>query len=193
MNIKDQIPPKIKKKLFLYKDTFDWIFLNNFLSNFPSKRIRRSVLNKIFGAKIEKKVAIYRKCEFRGVDKLKIKSGTSIGHRCIIDAREGLEIGKNVTIATEVMIWTLHHDYNSPTFKTKGNKVLIGNYVWIGSRAIILPGVTIGNNAVVATGAVVTKNINDNEVVGGIPAKVIGHRESKEFDYTPSSYWLPFV
>jgi len=93
-----------------------------------------------------------------------------------LDARRGLVIGNYVNFSSEVMIWTLQHDHNSPTFADKGGKVVIGDRAWISCRAIILPGVTIGEGAVVAAGAVVTKDVAPYTIVGGIPAKEIGKR-----------------
>ncbi|MCR4305614.1 MAG: acyltransferase, partial [Candidatus Daviesbacteria bacterium] len=61
--------------------------------------------------------------------------------------------------------------------------VEIGDYVFIGPRAIILPGVKIGKGAVVAAGAVVTKNVQENMIVGGVPAEVIGERKVKDLHY----------
>ena len=62
--------------------------------------------------------------------------------------------------------------------KAQGMPVNIGNDVWIGGNCTILPGVTIGNNVVIAAGAVVTKDVPDNSVVGGVPAKVIKQIEN---------------
>lgn len=69
------------------------------------------------------------------------------------------------------MIWTLHHDYNDIHFGVKGGRVEIGDYSWICSCAIILPGVKIGERSVVAAGAVVCKDVEPYSIVGGVPAK----------------------
>ena len=161
-----------------------WFVLNNILSSFPSKHVRMFIL-RLLGADIAPKVPIFGGCEYRDVKGLHIKEGSSIGHRCILDARKGLFIGKNVCIATEVMFWTLHHDYNSSDFRAVGAPVEIGEYAWICSRAIILPGVKIGKGAVVASGAVVTKDVEPFTIVGGIPAKKIGMRKEMDYDYVP--------
>jgi acetyltransferase-like isoleucine patch superfamily enzyme len=95
-----------------------------------------------------------------------------------LDARSGLTIGENVNLSNEVMIWSLHHDYNDPDFAAIGAPVIIEDYAWLCSRCIILPGVTIGKGAVVAAGAVVSRNVLPYTVVGGIPAKVIASRSS---------------
>jgi acetyltransferase-like isoleucine patch superfamily enzyme len=91
------------------------------------------------------------------------------------------------------MIWTMHHDYNDLNFKAIGGPVIVEDYAWICSRAIILPGVTIGEGAVIAAGSVVTKDVAAWTVVGGVPAKKISVRERKNYDYTPNEYWIPFV
>ncbi len=94
-----------------------------------------------------------------------------------------MEIGENAVIAYEAIIWTLNHDYNDIHFCGKGAPVKIGAYAWICSRSIILPGVCVGEGAVVASGAVVTKDVPPYTVVAGIPAKVIGYREKKNYAY----------
>jgi acetyltransferase-like isoleucine patch superfamily enzyme len=140
---------------------------------------------KRFGVVVSGRVAMYAGFEIRNPRGLVFLGDASIGPRVLLDARSGLVIGKNVTISTHAMIWTLHHDYNDPDFKVVGGSVRIGDYAWIGSGAIILPGVEIGEAAVVAAGAVVTKNVDPYSVVGGVPAKKIGERERKQYRYSP--------
>lgn len=93
-----------------------------------------------------------------------------------------LQIGNCVDIAQDVRIWTLQHDYNSPSYEAKGKPVHINDYAWIASGATILPGITIGEGAVVATGSVVTKNVESYTIVAGVPARPIGTR-SKNLNY----------
>jgi acetyltransferase-like isoleucine patch superfamily enzyme len=178
--------------IFSFKISLDWILLNWIIAIIPSIRIRKFFL-KVLGAKLSRSCCIYAGCEFRKVRGLEIASGTSIGHRNILDARSGLRIGKNVVTATEVMIWSLHHDYNDLDFKAVGAPVVIEDFVWIGSRAIILPGVTVGKCAVVAAGAVVTKDVPEYSIVGGVPAKVIGKRDSHKFEYIPTAFKMHFI
>ena len=101
----------------------------------------------------------------------------------MLDGRCGLTIGKSAVIAYESIIWTLNHDYNDIHFAAKGGPVNIGEYAWVCSRSIILPGINIGMGAVVASNAVVTKDVPDFAIVAGVPAKIIGYRERKEYDY----------
>ena len=95
----------------------------------------------------------------------------------------GVIIGNNVDIAQETNIWTEQHDYNSPTYKPVCKEVIIEDYVWLASRVTVLPGVHIGRGAVVASGAVVTKDVPPLAIVAGIPAKIIGYRKEEALQY----------
>ncbi|MGF7040659.1 acetyltransferase-like isoleucine patch superfamily enzyme [Mucilaginibacter lappiensis] len=152
----------------------------------------RILLLRILKAKINWRVGIYRGFEIRSPWKLKIGKGSVVGHNALLDARMGLTIGCNVNISNEVMIWTLHHDYNDANFAQIGQAVIIEDYVWLCSRCIILPGVTIGRGAVVAAGAVVTKSVPPYTVVGGVPAKQITKR-NEGLIYNLSDAVLPII
>jgi acetyltransferase-like isoleucine patch superfamily enzyme len=89
-----------------------------------------------------------------------------------------------------VWIWTLEHDPQSPAFATTGGPVVIEDYAWVSCRTVILPNVRIGRGAVVAAGAVVTRDVPDYAIVGGVPAKVIGER-SRDLNYE-LSWYQPF-
>ena len=97
-----------------------------------------------------------------------------INSGCRFQDQGGIYIGDNVLIGHNVVIATLNHNENP---EKRGNlipsKVEIGNDVWIGSNVTITPGVTIGDNAIVGAGAVVTKDVEKNTVVAGVPAKYI--------------------
>lgn len=96
-----------------------------------------------------------------------------INHSAILSASGGIEFQDGVSVAPGVRIATINHDFNNRhTIYTYG-KVTIKKNAWIGMNVTICPGVTIGENAVIAAGAVVTKDVPDNAVVGGSPAKVI--------------------
>jgi len=87
-----------------------------------------------------------------------------------------VNIGNNVMIGPNVDIYTVNHPMTAKgrwEYQAKGEAVNIGNDVWIAGKVTITPGVTIGNNVVVAAGAVVTQDVPDDVLVGGVPAKII--------------------
>ena len=88
------------------------------------------------------------------------------------------------------MIYTLQHDIDSSIFDVIGGPVIIEDYVYIGPRVIILPGVRIGYGAVIAAGAVVTDDVPTFAVVGGVPAHYIRER-NHNLDYRPD-FAMPF-
>lgn len=140
----------------------------------PLRRLVCSIVMRQFG----KSSAIYRNVELRSPYRISIGEGTVVNKNCLLDGRGGrLIIGNNVDIAQEVNIWTEQHDYNSPSYASTGAEVVIEDYVWIASRVTILPGVKIGRGAVVASCAVVTKDVPPLAIVAGVPAKIIGWRE----------------
>ena len=105
-----------------------------------------------------------------------------INFGCLFDGRKfHVRTGHDVSIGPEASILTLGHDPQSTEFADRGGDVIIGNRVWIGYRALILPGVTIGEGAVVGAGAVVTKDVEPFTIVGGNPAKKIGDRNGRVF------------
>lgn len=158
----------------------------------PSKHFRRWMLNIYKDVAISKGVPIYHGCQYwRGP--MEIKEGVNLGFSCQLDARRGLYIGRNACLASGVWIWTLHHDYNATNFDAVGGAVYIGDYAWLCSRCTILPNIRIGEGAVIASGAVVTKDVEPWTVVGGVPAKVIGYREKKQYDYVPGKVWIPLI
>ena len=150
-------------------------YILELVMHFPSYGLRIFFL-KIWIKKIGKHTAISRNVEFKSPQYITIGSNTTINSKAIIDGRGGLIIGDNVDIAEYANIWTLEHDYNSPNYDAISGKVVIEDYVWIASRATILPGVTIGKGAVVAAGSIVTKDVPAYTVVAGVPAKKIGKR-----------------
>ncbi len=133
--------------------------------------------------KMKGKNVILEGFHIRNPKGITLDGGVNIGPKVLLDGRCGLSIGKSAVIAYEAIIWTLNHDYNDIHFAAKGGPVKIGEYAWICSRSIILPGISIGKGAVVASNAVVTKDVPDYAIVAGVPAKIIGHREIKEYDY----------
>ena len=145
----------------------------------PLRRLACRLLMKRFDASS----AIHRNVDLRSPYRIIVGAHTNINKRCVLDGRGGLKIGDNVDIAQETNIWTEQHDYNSPTYKSVCKEVIIEDYVWLASRVTVLPGVHIGRGAVVASGAVVTKDVPPLAIVAGIPAKIIGYRKEEALQY----------
>lgn len=156
----------------------------------PSHVLRRILYRRLFRIRIGKQSSIHWRARFRQPSKLVIGDNCVIGEFALIDARSGVTIGNNVNIGGEVNIFTLEHDPDSPTFDVKGGPVIIEDYVYIGSRVVILPAVRLGYGAVVATGAVVTRDVPPYHIVGGVPAKFIRER-SQDLSYR-LDFALPF-
>lgn len=148
----------------------------------PSHGIRK-FFYRLAGVKIGSGSAIHMHPTFYKPVNISIGSDSIVGERTVLDGRDKLHIGNHVDIASEVMIYNAEHDVQSEDFHAIGAPVIIEDYVFIGPRAIILPGVTVGKGAVVGAGAVVTKNVEPFTIVGGVPAKVIGERGIKEPHY----------
>ena len=115
-------------------------------------------------------------CTFDAARGLSIGKDSVINARCRLDTRGGIHIGNAVSISQEVIILTADHDADSTDFAGRNRKVVIEDYVWIGTRAMILPGVNIGRGAIVAAGAVVSKDVEPFTVVAGVPAQCIKKR-----------------
>ena len=141
----------------------------------PSGWLRGRIF-RLFGGNLGCCARICYGVEIRGFGRIIIGESSLIGTNSIIDGRGLLEIGSNVNISSEVMIWTLKHDHSDSAFRVISSKVRIEDRVWIGPRAIILPGVTIGKEAIVCAGAVVTRSVERRAIVAGVPARPIGNR-----------------
>jgi acetyltransferase-like isoleucine patch superfamily enzyme len=100
-----------------------------------------------------------------------IGNNTTINKYIDLDGRGGLIIGNNVSISAYCKIITASHDPNASDFKYITKPVSIEDYVWVGTSAIILPGVTLKRGCIVASGSIVTKNVAEYEIVAGNPAK----------------------
>ena len=180
-----------KKQISRYYTSIYWICIR-LLSIIPSQYLRKLILKYIFRMNLSLTSILYGGFKIIKANKIEINAHSVIGHNVTLDGRSGIYIGRNVNISSEVMIWTKQHDYNDSNFKIVGGKVIIEDFVWISARAIILPGVNIGEGAIIAAGSVVTKNILPYSIVAGVPARNIGKREGS-LNYNPSKPFLPFI
>ncbi len=154
----------------------------HYVGKVPFHHYRR-FFYKIFGMKIGRGSAIHMNLRIYNPFNIQIGEDSIIGEDSVLDGRDRLKIGNHVDIATGVMIYNAEHDVKDPSFRAINAPVVIEDYVFIGPRAIILPGVTVKKGAVVGAGAVVTKDVEENSIVGGVPAKQIGTRDIKDLNY----------
>lgn len=117
-------------------------------------------------------------CDFG--NRVKFGKGVFINHSAILSASGGIEFEDGVMVAPGVRIATINHDMNERHTTYTYGKVTIKKNAWLGMNVTICPGVTVGRYAVVAAGAVVTKDVPDYAVVGGVPAKVIRMQDPAE-------------
>lgn len=172
---------KIVSRLYNYILDIELLIVR--IAGFVPLHSFRWLIYLLAGVKIGKGAHIHMGAQFFYPAGISIGDGTIIGQGAFLDGRDKLVIGNHVDIASEVMIYNSEHDLEAEDFAATVAPVEIGDYVFIGPRVIILPGVRIGRGVVVAAGAVVTKDVPDFAIVGGIPATVIGERKNKDPHY----------
>lgn len=158
------------------------LMLLRWVGYFPSHSLRR-FFYQMSGIKLGKGTKIHMWANFFKPSGISIGEDTLIGDHCFLDGRASLKIGDHTDITSQVLIYNSEHDLEAEDFKALVAPVEIGDYVFIGPRAIILPGVKIGDGAVIAAGAVVIKDVVPFAIVGGVPAKEIGQRNLKNPHY----------
>lgn len=168
------LPGKVKRRVLWIWDDLR-LYLLTLTGYVPSHHFRNSVYRG-FGMKLSRKSAVAWRARFFCPEGVTIGDYTTVGNDAFLDGREGLVIGACVNIASEVCIYTQEHDIDDPDFRAVGGPVVIEDYAYLGSRVTILPGVRIGVGAVVASGAVVTKDVPPFMLVGGVPARIIRER-----------------
>jgi maltose O-acetyltransferase len=149
---------------------------NEWINKIPSHSVRKWYYRKMMGFHIGPDSNIFMHCTFDSARDFTIGHHSVINAKCRVDARGQITIRDYVSISQEVIILTADHDLDSPDFMGRNRAVVIDDFVWIGTRAVILPGVHVGRGAVIAAGAVVTKDVLPYSVVAGVPAKVVRKR-----------------
>ena len=176
-------------RLFCY-DLF--IYLSTkVVPNIPLSIFRRYYYSAFLKIRLKTNVYFALGSHFASVGNCNIGSNVIINSNVFLDNRGGLFIGDNVSISSQSMIITADHDPQCQLCSTRLSSVSIEDYVFIGSRVTILPGVTIGKGAVIAACSCVTKDVKPFQIVAGIPAKPIKQRNS-ELHYIPD-YFRPII
>jgi acetyltransferase-like isoleucine patch superfamily enzyme len=155
---------------------------NQWIGRMPVGSVRHLFLRGWLGS-LGAGTCVQMGCRFLNGRKVSFGQRNVINLGCLFDGRKfHIRTGDDVSIGPEATILTLGHDPQSPEFVDRGGNVVIGNRVWIGYRALILPGLRIGEGAVVGAGAVVTKDVEPFAIVAGNPARKIGER-NRELRY----------
>jgi acetyltransferase-like isoleucine patch superfamily enzyme len=146
------------------------------VAQIPSHIARLAFYRHVMRFRIGGGSSIFRGGWFDSQDGLTVGVNTTVNQNCRLDTRGGISLGNNVSVSAEFCILTADHDMRSPAAVGRARPVTVGDYVFIGTRAMVLPGVTIGEGAAVAAGAVVTRDVAPHMIVAGVPAKLIGTR-----------------
>ncbi|HWV25399.1 MAG TPA: DapH/DapD/GlmU-related protein [Thermomicrobiales bacterium] len=134
----------------------------------------RALISELIGRPVDETFSVFPPFYADFGKNISLGKDVFINSGCRFQDHGGITIGDRALIGHAVVMATLNHDLAPEKRATiHPRPIVLGNDVWIGANATILPGVTIGDNAVVAAGAVVTKDVPENTIVAGVPAKVL--------------------
>lgn len=185
--------------------SFRYLWINRVKFSFGSKRFFKAWGKRAFSlpemikrnyrrwALVRKGASINENSEIGKVtvdghkNKLTVGAFSFLG-QVIIALHDEVKIGEKVCINDGVRIFTASHDISDPCWNHKKGKVIIEDYAWIASGAIILPGVHIGRGAVVGAGAVVSKSVMAGNIVVGNPARPTSKLRNEVLDYNPCEF-----
>lgn len=158
---------------------------NRVVAHIPSHLIRLFFYRRVMGFSVGRSSYIFMGAWFdnKGEGSFVMGDHSVINQKCRLDNRGAITIGNNVGISADVIILTADHDLQSQTFAGRSRRVSIGDHAFIGTRAMLMPGVNVGRGAAVGAGAIVTRDVAPFTIVAGCPAKPIGRREVSSFDY----------
>ena len=185
-------PPKGASRLWVRSCGDGMVkFLMAWVSRLPAHWLRKAFYRTVFCVEMGPRVVVYQGVIFRAPYRIQIGAGSIIGDHCWLDGREGLSIGENVNLSSEVRIWTGQHQVHADDFAYAGQPVRIEDHAWVSSNVVLLPGVTVGRGAVVAAGAVVTQDVEPLKIVAGVPAKACGTRGSSlRYEFSGEHDWF---
>jgi acetyltransferase-like isoleucine patch superfamily enzyme len=167
------------RKLLVSTYSFIWNVIYFMMEFLPF--IIRYPIYKLMFQSCGNNVHIDFKTYFRYPSQISIGTNVSINRGCSFIAGYKIKNAKiiiknNVSIGPDVCFYAAGHDVDDLHLKDNGAPIIVNEYVWIGGKAIILQGVTLGVGSIVAAGAVVTKDVQPYTIVGGVPAKIIKKR-----------------
>lgn len=146
----------------------------------------RGFFFKFFLKKAGKNLRIQHDFLYRNLRYISVGNNVYIGHHSeILGSKKGIKIGNHVMISQYVLLISSNHAHDNPKIPMDlqpelTEKITIEDDVWVGSHSIILPGVIVHKGAIIAAGSVVTKDVPEYGIVGGVPAKLIRFRFDKK-------------
>lgn len=141
----------------------------------------RALFSRLIGRPVDESFALFPPFHTDCGKNIHIGKNVFINMGCKFQDQGGIFIGDGALIGHNVVLATLNHAMSPDHRGTMvPAPIHIGRKVWIGSNATILPGVTIGDGAIVAAGAVVSRDVPENTIVGGVPARVMRHLSEEE-------------
>jgi putative colanic acid biosynthesis acetyltransferase WcaF len=162
-------PWSMNERLRLLAWEWCWLFFCRWTPK-PFWRWRNFWL-RLFGAQIGRRVFVHQRARIQIPWRIKLGDQACIGDRANLYSLGQIHIGQRVTVAQEAYLCTGTHDFSDPTLPLRIAPITAENDAFIGARAFILSGVTIGSRALIGAGAVVTKNVPADEIWGGNPAQ----------------------
>jgi maltose O-acetyltransferase len=161
-----------------------WV-LNRIVANVPLAAIRLAYYRHVCGIEIGPDSSVWMGAQFTGeaVGRIRIGARCSIGHDSFWVAGAPITLADDVVAGHRVEFYTSDHDPDDPAFTRRDSPIVVEAEAWIGSRAIVLRGVTIGRGAVIAAGAVVTRSVEPYTIVAGNPARLVRARGTTEITH----------
>lgn len=161
---------------------------NDVITHIPLHFLRLNFL-RLFNKNISKSAVIMMHNRMLNFWEIRIGERVVLNQHCLLDCRKyKILIEEDVDIGPYTKIWTLGHLPDSPSHELYGGDVVIQHHVWIASGVTILPDIIIGKGAVIASSSVVTKSVENLQIIGGNPAKFIRMRKNDlkyKLNYAP--------
>ena len=159
-----------------------WYFANVLLLQNPLNPLSslKVLLLRIFGAKVGKGVVLKPSINVKYPWNLRIGDHCWIGEGAWLDSLAPITIGHHVCISQGSYLCTGNHDWSDPAFGLIVKPIVVEDGVWIGARALVMPGVTLGSHSVVTAGSVVTGDTEPRMIYAGNPARALKKREASK-------------
>lgn len=160
-----------------------WLIYKHLISHLPyspGNRLREKILKRILG-RMGEGSHVSTQVSIISPENVFLDERVGVANRVILDGRGGISIGKDSIIGFESIILSCTHKSSSRDIPIRDQgmyqkKISIGEDVWIGARALIMPGVKIGQGAIIGANAVVSRDVEPYAIMGGVPARLIKYR-----------------